>query len=219
VGLRLGARDGLVVAEGEREVAVDAFLFGALRRLDAFPRRRDLDEDAIALRARRLVHRDELVCLVDRLLRVVGESRVDLGRDPARNDLEDAKTELDGESIDRLFDDRGRVRRRARFFACPEERVVDDLRVDRHRSRRRDERGIRRRISRPELFDRVDVPGVGDDDRHALQLIEEVLAHIRGLRLRRHPRQSRRPQTRSRHDSPTRRGIEACGPPSPPIGP
>ena len=68
-------------------------------------RRRELDEDALLLDAGALVHRDERAGLLDARLRVVGEARVDLGRDAAGDDLEDLEAELDGEAIDGALHD------------------------------------------------------------------------------------------------------------------
>ena len=51
--LRLGAGDRLVQAEEQREVAVDALLLEDLGGADAFPGRRELDQDALALRCPR----------------------------------------------------------------------------------------------------------------------------------------------------------------------
>ena len=55
-GARLGGRDGLRQREHERQVAVDPVLgLQRLRRLDALPRRGDLDQDALLFDADGLV--------------------------------------------------------------------------------------------------------------------------------------------------------------------
>ena len=64
---------------------------------------------------------------------VVGEARVDLGRDAARDDLEDLEAELDREAVDRALHDVLGAAALGRL-ACPDERVVDELRVRGHRA-------------------------------------------------------------------------------------
>lgn len=116
--LGLGARDGLLEAEQEGEVAVDALLLEGARGLDALPRRGDLDEDALLGDADLLVELDEVLGLGGRCgnrvscvqaglprkerthlglgaLGVEREGRVDLGRDAAGNNVEDLLAELD----------------------------------------------------------------------------------------------------------------------------
>ena len=116
----LGARDGLLEAEQEGEVAVDALLLEVTGGLDTLPGRGDLDQDALLGDADLLVESDELLGLwedkhvessgnccsggcsargcahlgLGRLL-VERESGVNLGRDAAGNDVEDLLAELD----------------------------------------------------------------------------------------------------------------------------
>ena len=93
---RLGARNSLGEAEEKGEVAVDAVIALELARsLDTLPGGRDLDEDALLLDADGVVERDELLGLGLGRFLVVREARVDLGRDTARDDLQDLLTELD----------------------------------------------------------------------------------------------------------------------------
>ena len=67
---------------------MDAFAFEDFRRADAFPRRGDFDQDAFAPDAVLFVKFDELVRLGDERLGVERKIRVGLGRDPARNNLQ-----------------------------------------------------------------------------------------------------------------------------------
>jgi hypothetical protein len=79
---------------------VDALLLELGGGLDTLPGRGDLDEDTVLLDADRLVEVNELVRLLDGsglVERVLG---VDLGRDTARDDLEDLLAELDEERVD-----------------------------------------------------------------------------------------------------------------------
>ena len=89
--------------------------------------------EAILMRTRsrrdagRLVLRDEVAALLDRRLRVERQPRVDLGRDAARDDLQDAQAELDREPVDREPDDLARVA--ARLASSPSaSALVDDRR-------------------------------------------------------------------------------------------
>lgn len=61
-GARLGRRDGLRQREHERQVTVNALvLLQHLGRLDALPRRRDLDQDALLANAGLLVELQESI--------------------------------------------------------------------------------------------------------------------------------------------------------------
>lgn len=65
------------------------------RSLDAFPGRRNLDEDALLLDADGVVQRDELLRLLLGRLLIVGQTGVDLRRDTARDNLQDLLAKLD----------------------------------------------------------------------------------------------------------------------------
>lgn len=96
----LGAGNGLAEAEEEGEVAVDAVLLLELpSSLDTVPGRGNLDKDALLLDALLLVELDEVLGLGLGGLLVKREGSVDLGRDTARDDLEDLDTELDEEAV------------------------------------------------------------------------------------------------------------------------
>jgi hypothetical protein len=149
---------------------VDAFLLEDLGGADAFPRRRDLDQHAVALGAGGLVHRDEVATLLDGRLRVVREARIDLGRHAARHDREDAQAELDGEAVEREADDL--ALHATGLLLRPRERAVDDVRVLGHLRGGGDQRRIRGRVPRRELLDRVEIAGVAHRDGHRVELIE-----------------------------------------------
>jgi hypothetical protein len=159
-----------VNAEEQGQVAVDALLLEDLRCANAFPRRGELDEHAIAPDARGLVLRRERARLRNARLGVEREARVDLGGDATRDDLEDLEAELDGEAIDR-DGDRGLVVAAALLLRV-DERVVDELFVIRHQRGGCDERRVRGRVPRLVLLHRVHVAGVSDNDGHGLQLLE-----------------------------------------------
>ena len=100
----LGAGDGLGEAEEQRQVAVDAFLLELLGGADALPGGGDLDEDALAVDAVGLIKADQPAGLLDGALGVEREPGIDLGRDAARDDLEDLLAEGDEQAIDAGFD-------------------------------------------------------------------------------------------------------------------
>jgi hypothetical protein len=156
---------------------MDPLLFEDLGSADAFPGRRDLDEYALPGHARRFVLLDERVRLLDRLFRVVRQPGVDLRRDAAGDDAQDAEPELDAESVDGPTHDGVLVPPGARVLARPAERLVHQRRVLLHLRRSHDQRRIRCRVPWLELPDSVDVAGVRDDDRHARELIHERLRH------------------------------------------
>lgn len=96
----LGTGDGLVEAEEEGEVTVDVVLRLELAGgLDTLPGGGDLDEDALALDTERLVEGDEVLSLLDGGFLVERETGVNLGRDTARDNLEDLATEGDEETV------------------------------------------------------------------------------------------------------------------------
>ena len=168
----LGARDRLVHAEQQRQVAVDALLLEDLGGADAFPGRRDLDQHAVARRAGGLVLRDQVAALLDRRRGVERQPGVDLGRHAARA---------------RSRGCAGRTRPASRSSASamtlsssppalrlgPAQRAVDDVGVLGHLRRGGDQRRIGRRVARRELLDRVEVAGVAHRDRHRGELLEQ----------------------------------------------
>ena len=95
--LGFGAGDGLVEAEEQGHVAVDALFFEDLGGLDALPGGGELDEDALAGDAGGFVLLDDVAGGRDGLVDVVGEAGVDLGGDAAGDDLEDLEAEGYGE--------------------------------------------------------------------------------------------------------------------------
>src|ERR1700733_1331546 len=92
-GFGFGGGDGLVDAEEEGHVAVNALFFEDLGRLDALPCGGELDEDAVAGDAGLIVHGDDLTGLRNRLFDVVREAGVDFGGDAAGDDVEDLEAE------------------------------------------------------------------------------------------------------------------------------
>ena len=171
-----GARDRLVKAEQQGQVAMDPFLFELLGGADALPGRGDLDQHPFALNAGRLVVADELVGLGNRALHIVGQARIGLGRNSSCHDVEDADAELHGQPVDCPIDDGFQMI--SHFLAGTTQRGVDHVAVLWHLSRRRNQRGIRRCVAWFEPLDGVEVTGVSDDNRHLAQLLVKVLAHL-----------------------------------------
>ena len=66
---------------------------------DAFPGAGDLDQDPLAVDAGLLVQADQPAGLGDGRLGVEAEAGVDLGRDAARDDLEDLAAEVDEQLV------------------------------------------------------------------------------------------------------------------------
>ena len=171
VRLRLGARDGLRQREKQSHVAVDAFPLEHFAGANALPRRGDLDEDAFASDALPLVEFDESVRLGDERLGVEGHVRVRLGRDAARNDLQNLHAKRDEQVVHDLIE---------QFLAARAglpgvgDGLFDDGFVFRHLRGLEDERGIRGRVLRRVLLERGEVAAVGDDGRELLELVELV---------------------------------------------
>lgn len=101
----LSSSDGLDGREHERQVAVDAVLgLQDLGSLDTLVGGSDLDENAALIDAELLVQVNDVQSLADRLLGVVREGSVDFGGDLAGDDLEDAATELNQETVEGVVD-------------------------------------------------------------------------------------------------------------------
>src|SRR6185312_5013504 len=171
--LRLRARHGLVHPEQQRHIAVDAFLLQYFGGFDAFPCGGELDQDALAGDAGLLILRDDVARRGDGLLRVVGDARIHLGRDAARNNLQNLQAEGDGEGLEGLRGDLLVAGIRAGLFAGLHQDAVHDGSVRRHGGRRGDQRRIGGGIGRLELFDGVDIAGVRHDSSHAAKLLEK----------------------------------------------
>ena len=105
----LGAGDRLGEAEQQRQVAVDALVLELLGGPDALPGAGDLDQDALAVDARLLVHADQLAGLGQGALGVEAEAGIDLGRDAAGDDLEDLAAEVDEQLVHERLGARGLV--------------------------------------------------------------------------------------------------------------
>jgi hypothetical protein len=100
----VGAGNGLVQPEEQRQVAVNALALELLGRANALPGGGDFDENAVARHVRRLVKLDETVRLGDGLVGVEREARIDLGRDPTGDDFEDLPAEGDRQPVHRFVD-------------------------------------------------------------------------------------------------------------------
>ncbi len=158
-----GAGGGLHEREQQGHVALDAFLLQHLGGADSFPGRGELDQHALAADAGGFVQVDQFAALVDRALGVERQARVDLGRDAARDDLEDFGAEGDQQAVD---DDVGRF---AGVIAHGflEQRLVrillDGL---------QDQRRIGGRVLRLVLRELLEIARIGDDGGVLLQLVE-----------------------------------------------
>ena len=78
---------------------MNAFFLQLLGRADALPGRGDLDQDPLAVDSLGLVEVDQVMGLADGRLGVEGEPGIDLGRDPAGDDLEDLLAETDRQLV------------------------------------------------------------------------------------------------------------------------
>ncbi len=100
-GVGLGAGDGLDWREHQGQVAVDAVLFlQDAHGLDTLPGGGDLDQDTIFGDADGLVELDDVESLVHGSLGVEGKASVDLGGNPAWDDLEDLLAELNEKAVE-----------------------------------------------------------------------------------------------------------------------
>jgi hypothetical protein len=168
--LGFGAGYGLVEAEEQRHVAVDAFGFEDLRGLDAFPCGGELDEDALVADAGFVVLLDDVARCGEGSFGVVAEACVDFGGDATGNDVENLTAEGYGESLEGSGGD---------FFivgvgvllAGSLEYVVDDGLVLGHAGSSGDERGVGGRVGGLVLLDGVDVTGIRHDGGHRFELI------------------------------------------------
>ena len=74
--------------------------------LNAFPRRSNFNQDAVAANACGVVLRNYFACLSDGCRGVIGEAGIDFSRDTTGNDLENLLAECDGEALKREVGDR-----------------------------------------------------------------------------------------------------------------
>ena len=101
----LSASNSLGKTEEERQVAVDVVVTLELAgSLDTLPSGGNLDQDALPLDANRLVKCDKVLGLGNSSLLVERKTGVNLGRDTARDDLEDLRAELDEETVSSVGD-------------------------------------------------------------------------------------------------------------------
>jgi len=174
---RLRAGDGLVEAEEQREVAMNAFFFKHFRSTDAGPRGSDLDQNPVMADAGLIILGDNAARLGNGGLGVEGEPRIDLGGDPAGDDFENALAESHREALEGQFGHIGVAGVIAllvtRFF----ENAVDKLLIMRHLRSGRDERGVGGGVGGAEFFHRLKIAGVGDHRGVLPQLLEQILRH------------------------------------------
>jgi hypothetical protein len=163
--LRVTGRDRLGNREGERHVAIDALGLQPGRGLQAFPGRRELDQNVLLIDAPFLVEGDERLRFGDHGLGVERKIRVDLGRHAARNDLRKFGSEVHGDAVGHFADG-------SLLFAPPGDRLVNKTRVGRHLCSLQDQRRICRGVGRLVGADRLHVASVRDDRGHRTQLIK-----------------------------------------------
>jgi hypothetical protein len=123
--LRVSGRDRLGDRESERHIAIDALGLQTRGCLQAFPGRRELDEDVLLVDAPLLVESDKRLRFGDHGLGVERKIRVDLGRHAARNDLRQFGAEVHRDAVGHFADG-------SLLFAAPGNRLVDETRVGRH---------------------------------------------------------------------------------------
>jgi hypothetical protein len=123
---RIGAGRRLDVAEQEREIAVDPLLLEDLGGPDASQVPAILIKYLLAPDAALCVSGDDLAGPRHRRLRVEGEVRVHLRRDPARHDAGELCPERDREPVAGCGDQR---LARAALPPCPVERLLDEVAI------------------------------------------------------------------------------------------
>ncbi len=108
---------------------------------------------------------------------VEGEACVDFCGDAARDDGKNFLSEFNGQ----MFEGEGRdvlvAGVVAELLARVEQRVINNGLILRHLRGRGDERRVRGRILWLGFFDGFDVAGVGHDDSHLAELLEQRLGH------------------------------------------
>lgn len=99
-GLGLGSSNGLDKGEKQSQVNVDAVLGLKLTgSLDTLPGRGNLDENSVLLNTLGLVKINDLKGLLDGGILVKGDASINLGRDTARDNLQDLRAKLDKENV------------------------------------------------------------------------------------------------------------------------
>src|SRR5271165_2573294 len=178
-----GAGDGLVNAEEQREITVDAFLFKLLGGTDAFPCGGDLDEDALLRNALIGVKADDVVRHLYSACGVVGQACVDFGGYTAGNNRENLLSEGDGHVLEGLLGDGlvGGVFTQLLLGFLQD--AVDDGLILRHLRGGGYQGRIGGRILRFHLLNRFDVTGIGNHRGHGAQLLQQSLRHLSSLPL------------------------------------
>ena len=137
------------------------------RGADAFPGRGELDQDALAADAARLIGRDDGAGLVDRGFRVEGEVGVDLGGDAAGHELGEGRADGNRQPVGDGGND---ALAAAALRLAPAQRLGDGVGKHRRAQRLQDDGRIGRAVDGLQAGDGFDVAGVRDDGRHRTQL-------------------------------------------------
>ena len=129
-------------------------------RVDPFPGGGDFDQHAFAIDPALLVKLDQLPAFVDRAFGIERKPRIGLGRDAARDDLENLAAELHEQIVDHVLD----LRRAAKPAALAVgDHFLEQMTVLLLLRRGVNQARISRRILRLEILDRLEVAGIGDD--------------------------------------------------------
>mmetsp|Transcript_23929 Transcript_23929/g.53621 ORF Transcript_23929/g.53621 Transcript_23929/m.53621 type:complete len:282 (+) Transcript_23929:81-926(+) len=192
----LGSRYCLHHAEDQGKIAVDPFLLQLLCCQDPLPRCCQLDEDARLWHALLLVHLDNPASTAQALLHVEAEPRINLCAHVALDELGDLLAQVYGKTIHGELDDfatlslsslllcvsDGLVNKRDVGGVTTETGLTDEERV---------RRGVGDVAGGCKLLDKVQVPSVHGQSRHACQLRKLILSSL----VRRHLERSQHPST------------------------
>ena len=137
---------------------------------DPLPGAGDLDEDALAVDPGLRVQVDQPAGLGQRPFGVEAEPGIDLGGDPAGDDLEDLAGEVDEQLVHARVGAGGPV---AGGLQGVLDGVVQQVLVLRLLDRLVEQRRVGGRVLGPVLGDGLDVAGVGDDRGVTLQGVEQ----------------------------------------------
>ena len=143
--------------------------------LNALPRRRYFDQDALAVDASGVILRDDAARLLDGGFGVIGEPRIHFSGNAARDDGENLLAEGDGQPLEGEVGDRRSVCAFAQLVARVLEHAVHNGLILRHLRGGGDQRGIGGGVLRAKLLHRLHVAGVGNHNGVLAQLFKQIL--------------------------------------------
>src|SRR5471030_1901120 len=157
--------------EQQRQVTVDAGFFQFLRSADTLPGRGQFNQDTVVADTCIIVEFDQALRFRDAGFGVIGQTRVNFGRNTARDQLEDFKTNVNRQFVCSINDLLITI---VALVFCPGNSFVDQFTVFRNLCCVKNQRRVSRGILRLIQLHCCDIPGIcnnfGQLDRKSTRL-------------------------------------------------